>query len=88
MSYDISALPRRRPVPVHPLARVLAAAGVTISDAAAILGCTRPWLSPVLNGRAKPGPELAARMTALESELRRELAEESAGQAVEVANRG
>ena len=84
MSFDVSDLPRRRPVPVHPLALALAAAGVTIADAARLLGCTRPWLSPVLSGRAKPSPELARKM----DELAAALAEESARQDAEVRHHG
>lgn len=76
MSFDVSDLPRRRPVTRHPLAIALAAAGVSITDAARLLGCTRPWLSPVLHGRAKPSPELARKM----EELTAALAEESARQ--------
>lgn len=69
MSFDASALPRRRPVPVHPLALALAAGGVSIADAARLLNCSRPWLSACLHGRATPGPELIAKMEELAAAL-------------------
>ena len=41
---------------------VLPALGLTVTDAAAALGVTRPALSRVLNGRAAVSPEMALRI--------------------------
>lgn len=66
-------LPRRRVRPPdHPFHHVLAASGVTISDAAKALGISRVWLSSILNGHQKPNQALAARMADLEQALREE----------------
>ena len=64
-------LPRRSPR--HPLHRVLVSSGVTVTDAAMALGCSRAWLSGVIHGHRTPGPDLAARMGELELALREEL---------------
>ena len=69
---ELSAVPRRARKPAHPLAIALDAAGVTITDAALVLGICRTWLSPILNGKANPGPELAAKMDALAAALAEE----------------
>ncbi len=69
----VSALPRRNPPAAHPFHRVLLYAGVSVSDAAVALGCSRAWLSAVLHGKRRPGPDLAARMGDLEMALREEL---------------
>jgi transcriptional regulator with XRE-family HTH domain len=74
MSYSndlprLQDLPRRGRRCLHPLALALDAAGVTVTDAAAALGVARSWLSPVLNGKATPGRELAARMDELTAAL-------------------
>lgn len=61
-------LPRRSPR--HPLHRVLVSSGVTVTDAAMALGCSRAWLSGVIHGHRTPGPDLAARMGELELALR------------------
>jgi addiction module HigA family antidote len=51
--------------PVHPgevlKEDVLAPAGLSVTQAAAILGVGRPALSAVLNGRASLSPEMAIR---------------------------
>ena len=75
MRFDVSALPRRAPAPAHPLAAILAAAGVTIADAGRLLNCSRPWLSACLNGRANPGRRLARKMAELTAALVAEQAE-------------
>ncbi len=69
----VSALPRRNPPAAHPFHRVLFYAGVSVSDAAVALGCSRAWLSAVIHGKSRPGPDLAARMGDLERALREEL---------------
>jgi antitoxin HigA-1 len=52
--------------PVHPgeilKEDVLAAAGLSVTRAAGILGVGRPALSAVLNGRASLSPEMAIRV--------------------------
>ena len=65
--------PRRTPPAAHPLHRALLYAGVSVSDAALALGVSRAWLSAVIHGKSRPGPDLAARMGDLEAALREEL---------------
>ncbi len=65
--------PRRTPPAVHPLHRAILATGVTVTDAAQALGVSRAWLSDVLHGKRRPGPDLAARMGDLERALREEI---------------
>lgn len=81
----ITLPPRRsRSISQHPFAVTLHAAGVGISDAARSLGISRSYLSAILHGTRRPGPELAARM----DELAAALAEESARQDAEVRHHG
>lgn len=64
------SIPRRRLRPIHPLHRILVLNGVTVTDAAMALGCSRAFLSAAIHGKRRPGPKLAARMGELERALR------------------
>jgi addiction module HigA family antidote len=53
-------------IPVHPGAIVkgsLAELGLSVTDAAKVLGVTRPTVSKLINGRAAISPEMAIRLS-------------------------
>lgn len=70
----ITLPPRRsRSISAHPFALTLHTAGVGIGDAAKSLGVCRSYLSAILHGTRRPGPELAAKMDALAAALAEEV---------------